>query len=94
MKQKKGKAHTFFTSAEMPIFEGGRIEITENGAERELLILGVDRILRFGEEEMSFARKRDRVSVCGKALVCFSYASGAIGIRGEVFSLSFLGKEG
>lgn len=93
MRQKKEKAHSLFSSTEMPIFEGGRIEVTESGAEKELLILGVHRILRFGEEEMIFARKRDRVSVCGRALVCISYASGAVGIRGQVSSLFFSGKE-
>ena len=76
-------------SSALPFFEGGRIEIREVGEEKELLILGVNRILRFGEEEMAFSRRRDEVHIVGRRLNCVSYASGAIGLRGQLESLTF-----
>ena len=77
---------------ELPIAEGGRIEIIEVGESKELLILGVVRILRFGQECMSFARRRDEVTISGASLCCISYASGAIGIRGRVEEIAFRGR--
>ena len=82
------------TPRELPIAEGGRIEIIEAGEYKELLILGVARILRFGEDCMCFARRRDEVTVSGASLCCVSYASGAVGIRGRVDMLSFRRREG
>ena len=78
---------------ELPLFEGSRIEITEAGTDKELLIVGVQRILRFGDACMAFSRRHDNVTVEGKRLSCISYASGAVGIRGRVSLLSFSEKE-
>lgn len=94
MKGKERSASLLHPPRELSLFEGGRIEITEAGADKELLILGVTRILRFGEECMSFARRRDEVTVSGNSLSCISYASGAVGIRGRVDALSFRRREG
>ncbi len=93
MKRKSEKTKAQPPASVLPLSEGGRIEITEVGGEKELLILGVSRILRFGEEEMAFARRRDQVYVFGRKLACISYASGAIGLRGELVSISFRKKE-
>ncbi len=94
MKAKERTSSPLRVPRELPLFEGGRIEITEVGAEKELLILGVCRILRFGDDCMSFARRRDEVTVSGTSLSCISYASGAVGIRGKVAGLSFRRREG
>jgi hypothetical protein len=94
MKGKERSASTARLPRELPIIEGGRIEITEVGADKELLILGVSRILRFGDDCMCFARRRDEVTVSGSSLSCISYASGAVGIRGKVEGLSFRRREG
>ena len=91
-KRTEKKAHP--PAASLPIVEGGRIEIIDDGTEKELLILGVLRVLRFGEEEMAFARQRDELHIKGQRLSCTSYASGAIGLRGRVESISFWRKEG
>lgn len=94
MKGKERAPSSLRSPRELPIVEGGRIEITEVGADKELLILGVCRILRFGDDCMSFARRRDEVTVLGSSLSCISYASGAVGICGRVDSLSFRRREG
>ena len=94
MKEKEKRVRMGAPRGELPLFEGGRIEIVEVGGCKELLILGVLRILRFGEERMAFSRRRDCVTVEGSALACISYASGAVGIRGNVSTLSFSGREG
>lgn len=93
MKGKEKKQNLSAPRGELPLFENGRIEITDACGCKELLILGVVRILRFGEERMSFARRQDNVTVEGSGLCCVSYASGAVGIRGKVTLLSFASEE-
>lgn len=94
MKRKSEKSKVQSPSAALPISENGRIEIRDVGGEKELLILGVSRILRFGEEEMAFARRHDELRIKGQRLACVSYASGAIGLRGELEQILFCQKEG
>ncbi len=71
------------------LFETGRIEVISHKAKKEVLITGVRRILLYGEERMTFLTKDGRLSIEGKGLDCRTYQSGALGIVGAVFTLSF-----
>lgn len=93
MKGKEKRINASAPRAELPFLESGRVEIVDAGGCKELLILGVVRILRFGEEKMAFARRHDNITVEGSALSCVSYASGAVGIRGQVSALFFSREE-
>ena len=92
MKEKKKRVRTGAPRGDLPLLENGRIEIVNTGGGKELLILGVLRILSFGEERMAFSRRHDVVTVEGSGLFCTSYASGAVGIRGAVNALIFSGE--
>ena len=90
MKIKKGRIvrHAFLNDG-LPMGECNRIEMTRMGGGRLMLVEGVRQILLYGAEEMAFLMKKERLIVRGKNLDCVSYASGAIGITGEFFSVSF-----
>jgi hypothetical protein len=73
----------------LPIGEKERIEISKTGERRSVLIEGVRRILLYGAEEMVFLMGKELLSIRGKELDCVTYVSGAMGIVGEIDTISF-----
>lgn len=58
--------------------------------DRHLLTLrGGGKILRYTPEEVCVALRQGRLSVRGRRLCCISYYVGAVGIEGEIDSLTF-----
>ena len=78
-----------FDTAELPSWEREKIEIVRSGKGRRILLCGVKKILRYGETEMIFALREERVVISGKCLVCTAYADGAVSVGGTVDALSF-----
>lgn len=73
----------------LPVGENEKIEIVRKGKSRSVLIEGIRRILLYGTDEMAFSMPGGQLVIHGKGLDCISYVSGAIGITGEIASLSF-----
>ena len=90
MKQKKHFLLRMLAGKDtLPLAEWGKIEVTGKDSGRSVLIENVKRILLYSQEEMQFLRADGLVSIRGKALDCISYASGAIGISGEIHEILF-----
>ncbi|MBQ8350958.1 MAG: YabP/YqfC family sporulation protein [Clostridia bacterium] len=92
MKNRKNRSirSLLASSNGLPIGERERIEITKKGNTRTIIVEGIRQILLYGAEEMVFLMSEGRLSICGRELDCVTYASGAIGIDGEIISISFL----
>ena len=89
--QKVGKV---FEEAELPSWEREKIEIVRSGKGRRILLCGVQKILQYGEAQMVFALRKERVSILGRCLVCTAYADGAVSVGGVVESVVFSKEEG
>lgn len=91
MKQKKHRSirQLLSISDGLPIGEKERIEISRTGERRSVLIEGVRRILLYGAEEMVFLMSGELLTVQGRELDCVTYVSGAMGIVGEIRTVSF-----
>ena len=89
MKKRKREVLSRMFVSDIPIGERERIEITRRGGVRSILIEGIEGILLYGAEQMIFALKDGRLEIYGRELDCTTYISGAIGITGDILSLSF-----
>ena len=63
-----------------------RIEIR---GQNRLLLEGCRKILKYSEQEMLLDLGKVRLRVCGRRLWCTSFISGALGVGGEILSVSF-----
>lgn len=68
------------------LLSGIRIEIR---GQNRLLLEGCRKILKYGEEEMLLDLGKVRLRVRGKRLWCTSFISGALGVGGQITSVSF-----
>ena len=91
MKTSKKQRVSRLFAPDIPIGESERIEITKRGGMRSILVEGIEGILLYGAEQMIFALKEGRLEIYGRELDCTTYVSGAIGITGDIRSLSFCG---
>lgn len=68
------------------LVSGIRIEIR---GQNRLLLEGCRKILKYSEQEMLLDLGKVRLRVCGRRLWCTSFISGALGVGGEILSVSF-----
>lgn len=68
------------------LISGIRIEIC---GQNKLLVQGCRKILKYGEEEMLLDLGKTHLRVCGTRLWCTSFLSGALGVGGQIDSVSF-----
>ena len=69
------------------LFAGG--SLIEIRGQNALSVRGGGKILRYTDSEIRISLKACELSVLGQRLVCTSYCKGAVGIDGQIESVSF-----
>lgn len=73
------------------VFSGECLEMSNR---HEIYIHGCEKILKYTSAEIILGLKKDTVSVNGSELVCISYFSGSVLIRGKIAGINFRGGDG